>query len=306
MNPPLITVILPVYNGAAYLEEAMDSMVSQTWQNWELLAINDGSKDNSLEILKKYSDPRIQVIDQTNMGLAATLNKGISLAKGDYIARQDQDDVSLPGRLEEQIKFLQDHPEVGMVGCHAEIVGLKGEKIGYHLHPTGSAELKFFLLHNNPFVHSSIMFRKEVFAKTGVYSTDPSRQPPEDYEFFSRIARDWDVANIPQVLHIYREVRGSMSRDTRNPFLPKVLLISSENLAAASGKPVSDPLIRSTAAFLNGAPGGKDVSLGKVRKLLLQILHSSPSDRATERKIRRQITVLILKAMVKRWLKKNP
>ena len=299
-------MVLPVYNGADYLDEAIESILGQTWQHWELLLINDGSKDRSLEILRSYKDPRIHVIDQANMGLSATLNKGIGLARGTYIARQDQDDISLPRRLEEQVRFMESHPTVGMAGCHARIIGLDGKVIGAHRHPAGNAELKFFLLYNNPFVHSSIMFRKEMFSVTGQYSTDPQRQPPEDYELFSRVARGWDMANIPEILHVYREVKTSMSRDKNNPFLPKILLISAENIAQASQRTSDDPLVMETAAFLNGvrSPGQKN-SLKDMKRLLSGIIESYNTDPSSARRLRSRVRILFIKAVLKIWLRKT-
>lgn len=300
----LISIILPIYNGEKYLVEAIDSIIQQTWSNWELILINDGSKDHSLEVIQKYKDPRITVVDQVNKGLAATLNIGIQRAKGSFIARQDQDDVSLPLRLEKQVEFLKSNAQVGIVGCHAQIIGLNGKKIGVHRHPANNHELQLFLLHNNPFVHSSVMFRKEVFEKTGYYCTDPLRQPPEDYELFSRIARDWQVANIPEILHIYREVKTSMSRDKANPFLPRILKISAENLAWSCEKSPEDELIKATAEFLNGVKGSwKSSDFSAMRAMLYKIVDQTNSQKQLRNQLKSKIRYLFLKAMVKSWIR---
>jgi len=304
---PLVSVILPVYNGATYLDESIKSILNQTFTDFELIIVNDGSKDNSLEILRGFQDSRIQIIDQKNMGLAATLNKSISLAKGKYIARQDQDDISFPQRLEKQVAFLEKNEMVGMIGCHADIIGLNGKKIGLHKHPSEDYQLKFFLLHNNPFVHSSVMFRKTVFDDVGLYTTDPQRQPPEDYELFSRIARVWKLANLPEVLHIYREVRESMSRDMANPFLPKVLKISAENIAIASGNTMDNPVVQSSAKLLNGVPEGLTFeSINKVSALLKTIILRMELSGIQRWDLHYQVKILFLKAVVKKWLKKKP
>ncbi|CAG1023246.1 glycosyltransferase EpsE [Methylococcales bacterium] len=235
----MITVLMPVYNGAADLRKAIDTILSQTYTQFEFLIINDGSKDESALLLDAIDDPRVKVVHQENMGLAATLNRGISLARGRYIARQDQDDLSHPNRLEKQLSYMEAHPECGLLGSRAEIWVGDQPTDRTHDHPTEHGILSFDLLFNNPFVHSSVMLRKETVLSLGGYSTDPLRQPPEDYELWSRMARHCKVANLPERLLIYREVPQSMSRSGPNPFLDRLVTISAENLAFANG--LSEP-----------------------------------------------------------------
>ena len=209
---PLVSVIFPVYNGAAYLREAIESILAQTYSNFELIIINDGSKDDSAMIIEQFRDPRIRFYSQVNQGLAATLNRAIGLTQGEYVARQDQDDISLPQRFEKQVAFLQTHPDHGMVGTWAEIWEGDKKTPRMHKHPAETAALKFALLFDNQFVHSSMMICRKVFDKVGLYSIDKTRQPPEDYELWSRVVREFEVANIPEPLVVYREMPGSMSR----------------------------------------------------------------------------------------------
>jgi len=226
----LVSIVLPVYNGSQYIEEAIDSILAQLYTNFELIVCNDGSKDNSASIIQSYSDSRIRFFQQENQGLAATLNNCISVSKGKYIARQDQDDISRPDRLAQQVEFLENNKEYGMVGTWAEIWEQRISTARFHKHPSDNLKLKFDLLFNNPFVHSSVMIRKSALDEVGGYSTDRDRQPPEDYELWSRIARKFKVANIPEMLHIYREIPQSMSRTGNNPFLRNLLKINVENL----------------------------------------------------------------------------
>ena len=253
MSRPELSVLLPVYNGASYLREAIESILGQTYTDFELIIIDDGSTDDSLTILEEFVDSRIRVFSQTNRGLAASLNRAIGLAQGRYVARQDQDDLSLPQRLEKQIHFLDEHPPAGMVGTWARILAGSAETGRVHRHPSDNATLKFALMFDNPFVHSSMMIRKSVFDSVGVYTTDPSRQPPEDYELWSRVARVYDVANIPEVLHIYREVPKSMSRDGANPFLDRLVNISAENIARVLGREAHDETLIDLSALAHGA-----------------------------------------------------
>jgi glycosyltransferase involved in cell wall biosynthesis len=288
---PLVSVLLPVYNGAGLLAGGIDSILSQSYRNIELIIINDGSSDSSSQIISQYQDPRIRAYHQENQGLAATLNRAIHLAKGEYLARQDQDDLSLPQRLEKQVRFLDAHPNCGMVGGWAEIWvdNVKSERI--HRHPTESSDLKFDLLFDNPFVHSSVMLRKTVFDTVGLYSTDKSRQPPEDYELWSRVARLFEVANIPEVVLVYREILSSMSRAGVSPFLDRVINISIENLLWATGRKSLDSNVTDLAA-LNHAAFHRVSAKPSLRKLSrivfeaadrLSIVCNSPPSRLRER-----------------------
>lgn len=250
---PAITVLLPVYNGAADVEQAVRTILSQTYADFELLIINDGSKDNSGEILDRLEDPRIRVIHQENRGLAATLNRGLELANGQYIARQDQDDLSHPERLEKQFAYMEAHAECGLLGTAAEIWVENTPTDRVHVHPSDHATLSFDLIFNNPFVHSSVMLRKDIVLEIGGYSTDPLRQPPEDYELWSRMARRCSVANLTDRLLIYREMPQSMSRTGPNPFLDKLVTICAENLALANGLAAPDKACVDAAAFTHSA-----------------------------------------------------
>lgn len=252
MNKPLVSVLLPVYNGAAYLTEAIQSIIDQTYDNFELIIINDGSTDESDAIIRKFVDPRIRYNQQENQGLAATLNKAVNLATGKYLARQDADDISLPQRFEKQVAFLETNSDYGIVGTWAEIWVETEKTERVHNHPAKSIILKFDLLFDNPFVHSSLMIRKAVFEQVGLYATAKERQP-EDYELWSRIAREFEVANIPEILQVYREVQGSICRTGVNPFLDRVISLSAENLAWYLGRPEPDQKIIDLSALVHGA-----------------------------------------------------
>lgn len=226
---PLISVLLPVYNAEKYIKDSVNSILKQDYINFELIILNDGSTDNSLAIINSVSDSRISVFSHANIGLAATLNKGIELAKGKYIARQDNDDISLPQRLSKQVEFLEKHPEVALVGTWCEIINENGNPNGkFHKHPINNIALKFFLLFDNPFVHSSVMFRKDAIVSVGSYNTDTSFF--EDYNLWSRVARLYKIANIPEILLKYREVASGMSQTT-NDYKTRVKNQSRQNIS---------------------------------------------------------------------------
>ena len=150
VGQPSVSVLLPVYNGAAYLEQAVQSILDQTYGYFELIVINDGSTDESSSIIERFKDARIRLYNQQNQGLAASLNHAVELSKGKYLARQDQDDVSFPQRFEKQVRFLESHPRCGMVGTWTSIWVQDRPTERAHRHPAGDLDIKFDLLFDNP------------------------------------------------------------------------------------------------------------------------------------------------------------
>lgn len=252
-NEPLISVLLPVYNAAPYIREAIESILSQTYRHFELIVINDGSTDDSGQVIASIIDPRIRVIEQANGGLPVALNRAIGVAQGAYLARQDADDISLPLRFERQVEYLETHPQCGMVGTWAEIKSDNPKVAKAHTHPTGSVVLKFELLFDNPFVHSSMLIRRQAIERVGLYSAEKHIRPAEDYELWCRVAREFEVANLPEYLQIYRDTPNSMSKGEINPFLESVVNISIDNLAWITKRDTCDPAINDLAALTHGA-----------------------------------------------------
>ncbi len=244
--------MLPVYNCERYLGGAIESVISQTFTCFELIIINDGSTDQSADVIAAFHDKRIRVLHQANQGLAATLNRGISLAKGKYIARQDADDLSDCNRLALQVAYMEDHSDCILLGSWAQIMEVDRLVERFHRHPVDELMLRYQLLFNNPFVHSSVLLRRSALLEVGGYTTDPERQPPEDYELWSRLSRIGSVANIGEVLQIYRETPGSISRLGPSPFKRRLILFCAENIAAATGLPSDDSSIRAIATLTHG------------------------------------------------------
>lgn len=229
INPPTISVILSVYNAEKYIAETVESVLNQTYSDFELIIIDDGSIDNSMNILRSYSDHRIQLFTQANAGQGATLKRGLGLAKGKYIARQDSDDVSFPTRFEKQIQFLEQHPEIALLGTWAQIIDENGNKENrYHQHPSNPDELKLDLVFNNPTVHSSIMFRKEITDEIGGYSTQ--RKSFEDFDLIARVSQHFPVSNLPEVLLYYREVSTGISKSNSKQYNLWVIDVCTKNI----------------------------------------------------------------------------
>jgi len=284
VTPPLVSVILPVYNGKAYIRGAIQSILCQTFKDFELIVIDDGSTDDSAAIIDSFSDLRIRSFRQANQGLASTLNRGIALARGEYIARQDQDDLSGPKRLTLQIAFMESHPQCVLLGSWAQI--MEGDRLvkRFHRHPVDDVTLRYQLLFNNPFVHSSILMRRSTLLQAGGYTTNPERQPPEDYELWSRLSRFGSIANIGALLLTYREVDGSMSRAVPSPFRGRLIMLCAENLAAVTGLPTDDVCIRAIATLTHGEASQLQQSpdFVRIKEILLDAIAGLGSGDALE------------------------
>jgi len=199
---PLVSVIMAVYNGRRYLREAIDSVLAQTFQDFELIVVDDGSTDATPRILARYKDPRLRVIRQENAGRAVARNRALDEAQGEYIAINDADDVSLPSRLEEQMEFLGHHPEIALLGAHAMMVDEKDRPIWPVIHPVEHKKIRETLASHMAFVHPTVVFRKSVIPDCGGYRAEfPLAQ---DYDLALRITERFRCANIGKPLLRYR------------------------------------------------------------------------------------------------------
>ncbi|MEQ1861185.1 MAG: glycosyltransferase [Chthoniobacteraceae bacterium] len=210
MSAQLVTVLLPVHNGARTLQSSLDSILRQTFRDFELLAIDDGSTDESAAILRACADPRLRILaNESNIGLMRSLNRGLREARGALIARQDADDLSQPWRLERQIDFLAKRPDVVLLGASCWRLSPDGRITGSNDLPTTHTALRWASVLDNPFIHSTVVFRRAiVLDELGGY--DESCAICEDYEIWNRVAARHRVANLPDRLVFYREQPGSM------------------------------------------------------------------------------------------------
>ena len=198
-----VTVLMPVYNGEKYLREAIDSILSQTFTDFDFLIVDDGSIDQSLEIAKSYTDVRIKIIENVqNLGIITTLNKGLKIAKGKYIARMDSDDVCFPARLEKQVDFLDKHPEISIIGSNVQVIDSSSKRIKTMSFPTESELIKWHLFFCSPIAHPTVLARREVLIKLGGYNSQC--QYVEDYELWLRASKDYKFENISEELLYYR------------------------------------------------------------------------------------------------------
>ena len=209
MSAPLISVIMPVYNTAPFLKEAIESVLIQTERDFELIIINDASSDESKSVIDQFVDDRIRVIqNEKNLGLAVTLNKGIRAATGKYIARMDGDDICLPKRFEEQLKEIKQGDRNSIVCSTCILIDEKGNKIGNWKDDSKYCtpiEIRKQLPSNNCIVHPSIFVRRDLLSE---FFYDPEQQESEDYDLWLRMASDGVLFNKianPLVLHRIRK-----------------------------------------------------------------------------------------------------
>lgn len=211
---PQVTVLMSVYNGQTYLREAVDSILNQTFCDFEFIIINDGSADGTADILQHYDDERIRLVDnEENIGLTRSLNKGLELARGEHIARMDGDDIALPDRLEKQVHLLDEHLSVGLVSSSYIKINAAGEEIGFQKVRTTNDEIKKVLLRSNSFCHPSSMFRKKCIERVGAYRE--KLKVAQDYDLWLRIAEQFEVANIEEPLCKWRVRSDSISAAKR-------------------------------------------------------------------------------------------
>ena len=207
---PKVSVVMSVYNGERYLHKAVDSIFRQTFTDFEFIIIDDGSTDGTGEILKWFRDDRVLCVrNEENLGLTRSLNKGLALARGEYIARMDADDISMPERLQRQVEYLDQHPHVGLVGVTPVCIDSAGsEQDRLNLLITNE-EIQAQLAQANCFCHGSVMFRRECLDAIGFY--DETFLLAQDYDLWLRIAELFDVANLPEPLYRLREHNERLS-----------------------------------------------------------------------------------------------
>ena len=196
---PCVSVITIVYNGARFLQAAIDSILGQTFTDFEYVIVDDGSTDETPAILSQYADPRIVLVRHAaNKGVITSRNDALAVAKGDYIANLDADDVAYPQRLEKQVAFLRAHPQVGLVGSWVEQISQEGTPCGQLHPPTDHRSIVDACVGENPFTHSSIMFERQAALALGGYPV--AYEWGEDFALCMEISRVRQVANLDEVL----------------------------------------------------------------------------------------------------------
>lgn len=246
---PRVSVLMPVYNAERYLGEAIESILNQTFENFEFIIVNDGSTDRSLEIIRDFEkkDSRIKLISRPNTGIVGALNDGLEAARGEYIARMDADDISLPDRLEVQVEFLDSHPDFVIVGGHACVVDPDGEVLKLYARPLHHEKIMEQLLQadGGAIVHPVAMLRKSALEKVGRYRKE--FEFIEDLDLYLRLLECGKFANIDQTLIYYRQHLTNITtrKGTRMDDLRKTLVLEARE---KMGVPAIDIPVASQSA----------------------------------------------------------
>jgi hypothetical protein len=207
--PPL-TVLLCVHNGARYLRAAIESILAQTCREFEFLVVDDASTDDSAAIVTSFADERIRLLrNERNLGLTASLNRGLREARGEFIARQDADDLSAPARFEAQLGVLRAQPELALVGSQGWAIDAQGHTVGRLDVPLHDGSIRWALPLLNPCLHTAVMFRREAILSVGGY--DEAYPSCQDFELWTRVAARFQMRNLPERLVSYRMHGESIS-----------------------------------------------------------------------------------------------
>jgi glycosyltransferase involved in cell wall biosynthesis len=238
---PLISVIMPAYNAAAYLTQAINSILSQTYSNFELIILNDGSTDQTEELIQSFSDTRIKYINnQRNLGIVATLNKGFTAAQGEYVARMDADDICFPVRLEHQINFLESHPSIGVLGSAIQLIDQRGRNLHKGFFPNDDALIRWAMMFTNPIAHPTVMIRRKLFLLCNGYRDVPA----EDHDLWERMGNITSFANLPEVLLCLRRFSGTKTEKNKHSVLESSAKISYRMIVKILGTDFPENLVQ--------------------------------------------------------------
>jgi len=242
---PAVSVIMAVYNGARYLEQALESILNQTFEDFEIIVVDDCSTDASWSICLKYEslDPRVTLLhNENNLGLTRSLNRALRVAKGKYIARMDADDVSLPQRFEKQVEYLDSKAEIGLVGTFYEEIDQEGNvRTNVVQFPSDPIIIQWRMAFENPIPHPPIMVRKELLDLMGGY--DERWDASQDYDLFTRLSRITKLGNYPRVLFRWRRHGESVSSTHNDRQRKNALQISRTFICGALRRDVPMELV---------------------------------------------------------------
>jgi glycosyltransferase involved in cell wall biosynthesis len=270
-NPtPRVSVLMMVMNGVPLIEECMASVLGQTLKDFEFLIIDDGSSDQTWKKINSFNDRRIRAFKQENMGVAASANRGLMLARAPYIARIDHDDLMLPTRLEKQLRFLDLNPDIALVGTHAQLIYEDRLSTDYFRPPVSSVALSLRLLFENPIVHPSIMMRTEIARAIGGYCIEEWVRSGEDFELWTRLSSKHRISTLPEGLIQYRIRLNSISH--REKSIDHNVLISGRSLHRyLAGTFTEDECHSLAAIFHRSAKPIPPLKLGKALHIFDQV-----------------------------------
>lgn len=239
---PKVTILMPVFNGEEYLRQAIVSILEQTFTDFEFLIINDGSMDSSVDIIQSYDDERIRLIhNKKNLKLISTLNKGIRLSRGQYIARMDCDDISHPERIAKQVAFMEANPEVGVLGTGIFIIDRNGKRKYKFRYPTKHNFLHWSLCFYSPIVHPAVMIRKNLLMKVGGY--DHGMVHAEDYDLWRRLIKKTRFSNLQDYLLCLRKHESNVTKEKLDKHLENTTKINHKLISEILGENLSADIV---------------------------------------------------------------
>lgn len=279
---PKVTVLMPVYNAGKFLREAIDSILNQTFKDFEFLIINDGSTDKTAQILQSYHDPRIKIVDnKVNIGLTRSLNKGLKIAKGKYIARMDADDISLPDRLEKQLPILEEDENIGLISSRITLIDENNNEMGdWHTDRKNNSpeEIFYTLFFENCLAHSSVFYIKDIVLKIGGYNE--SFEKAQDYQLWARLAKSVKIVKIRKMevkIRIHAKNTNLQIIKLQDFYAEKTFLTNVKNLLSEK---INSDLLLSVKYNNSAAKVSKnnlfDV-LNTFNKINRQLINTAPS-----------------------------
>jgi glycosyltransferase involved in cell wall biosynthesis len=280
---PKISVLMPVYNGERYVEKAIESVLRQEFTDFELIIVDDGSTDNSLPICKRCAthDKRIRLIVKEKGGTTSALKQGFALAKGEFVARMDADDISLPQRFNHQLSFMKRNVDVAVVGTQVELIDPDGLQICVQKHPTHHEEIYALMMNGGySMVHPTVMMRKEIIESAGGYRGN--FEMAQDYDLWLRIAEQAKLANLPMVLLRQRLHDDSVSYSKRDEQYSMVMKALKE-ARRRRGIPLDKPVVPAKTGPFNkrcywSRLAHRSGNYSNARKLAVKALKRSPSE----------------------------
>lgn len=291
MGSPRVTVLLPAFNAERFVSQAVRSILDQTFTDFELIVLDDGSRDSTGEIVGAFDDPRMRVVrEERNRGLVATLNRGLDLAQGELVARQDADDRSLDRRLARQVAALDRDPELVLLGSACRVVDVQGRERRRHTPPVLDTEIRWHMLFHNAFAHSSVMFRRTT--RDGFRPRyDPRHLHAEDYDLWARLLRHGRAANLPNVLVELTAHSGQVSQQAAEAQREAAMRISRRELDRMDMALPDEELATLRDHVLHHRALLDELQmrhLARVPALLSRFLEMPPHDPALERPILRR------------------
>lgn len=252
MNNSVVSIIIPVYNKYSYVRQTIDSVLRQDFSDFEIIIIDDGSTDESLQVIRAFSDPRLRVFAQSNAGVESARNFGFSLSSGSFIVFLDADDLMASRRLTKQLELFKFYEDLVLVGTWANVIDHFGRVTGSIRPPSSNAAIQLGQLYRNQFVSSSVMVRRSVITDGLVFNQMRGRRFAEDFDLWNRVSKKGLVFNIPEKLTSYRRLTVSRSQSNGRSFLESARDISAEWLHQNTNHFETQESARSFVRSING------------------------------------------------------